>query len=551
MSDLDAEQRRSRTEAGGAAETLAERRLRRAIDVLPDGIVILDEERRYVLWNRRYAEIYHHSADLFAPGRRFEDTLRVGIARGAYPGAAGREEAWLAERLGLLNAPAGRHEQQLADGRWILIEEHRTPDDWVVGVRVDITEMKRRAQDLEAALQRVAESDQAKSRFLATMSHEIRTPLNGVIGIADVLSRTELSGEQRELVGTILDSARTLNHLLSDILEFSRLDAAKVTLASEPFELAELTARSAALFTPSAEAKGLKLMVEIDGALDVALVGDRARLGQILNNLLSNAVKFTERGVVTLRVDGDVRGSAAALAFTVRDTGIGFSPEEAERLFRPFEQADASTTRSYGGTGLGLTICRQLTAMMGGTLTAQSAPGRGSEFRLEVELPLAERRVQAEPEAPAAPAEMDWERPRRVLLAEDNATNRKVVQLMLGALDLELDWVEDGRQAVEAAERQAYDLILMDLHMPRMDGLEAIQAIRRREAEQGGGRTPIVVLSADVDEVQRRRTELAGADDHLGKPIRAEELLACLARRLAAPEEADQLRAGMTTGSRS
>src|SRR5690606_23083519 len=172
MDSLDAEQRRS-AETG---ETLNEQRLRRAIDVLPDGIVILDEERRYVLWNRRYAEIYHHSADLFAPGKKFEDTLRVGVARGAYPEAAGREEAWLAERLMLLNAPAGRHEQQLTDGRWILIEEHKTVDNWVVGVRVDITEMKQKAQALEAALVRVAESDRAKTRFLATMSHEIRTP---------------------------------------------------------------------------------------------------------------------------------------------------------------------------------------------------------------------------------------------------------------------------------------------------------------------------------------------------------------------------------------
>ncbi|HEX2559670.1 ATP-binding protein [Phenylobacterium sp.] len=549
MDNLDEGQRRSRTETDGAGGTLAEQRLRRAIDVLPDGVVILDEARRYVLWNRRYAEIYHHSADLFAPGRSFEDTLRTGVARGAYPAAAGQEESWLAQRLALLNDPAGRHEQQLADGRWILIEEHRTPDDWVVGVRVDITEMKQKTQALEAALDRVAESDKAKSRFLATMSHEIRTPLNGVIGIADVLLRTELSSEQRELVGTILDSARTLNHLLSDILEFSRLDAAKVTLASEPFEVAELAARCAALFTPAAEAKGLSLAVEVDSELDVAVLGDRARLGQVLNNLLSNAVKFTERGAVTLQVAGRARDAAAALVFTVRDTGMGFSPEESERLFKPFEQADASTTRSHGGTGLGLTICRQLTAMMGGTLMAQSAPGEGSAFRLELALPLAERADQA-PEPAAGPAQVQWEGAPRVLLAEDNAINRRVVQLMLAGLELELDWVEDGVQAVEAATRQAYDLILMDLHMPRMDGLAAIEAIRRREAEQGRGRTPIIVLSADVDEVQRRRTAVAGADDHLGKPLRAEELMACLARRLSAePVEAGQLRVGMTTGS--
>src|SRR5690606_25365685 len=267
-----------------------------------------------------------------------------------YPEAAGREEAWLAERLMLLNAPAGRHEQQLTDGRWLLIEEHKTVDNWVVGVRVDITEMKQKAQALEAALVRVAESDRAKTRFLATMSHEIRTPLNGVIGIADVLSRTGLSAEQQELVGAILDSARNLNHLLSDILEFSRLDAAKVTLTREPLDVAELARRSAALFAPSAQAKGLALSVDVETAPALAVVGDRARLGQILNNLLSNAVKFTDKVEIRLSVRGEARGDQAALSFTVSDTGVGFSPEECERLFRAFEQADTSTTRRHGGT---------------------------------------------------------------------------------------------------------------------------------------------------------------------------------------------------------
>ncbi|MDD3838574.1 MAG: ATP-binding protein [Phenylobacterium sp.] len=533
MDSLDAEQRRS----AETSETLNEQRLRRAIDVLPDGIVILDEERRYVLWNRRYAEIYHHSADLFAPGKKFEDTLRVGVARGAYPEAAGREEAWLAERLTLLNAPAGRHEQQLTDGRWILIEEHKTVDNWVVGVRVDITEMKQKAQALEAALVRVAESDRAKTRFLATMSHEIRTPLNGVIGIADVLSRTGLSAEQQELVGAILDSARTLNHLLSDILEFSRLDAAKVALTREPLDVAELARRSAALFAPSAQAKGLALSVDVETAPALAVVGDRARLGQILNNLLSNAVKFTDKGEIRLSVRGETRGDQAALTFTVSDTGVGFSPEECERLFRAFEQADTSTTRRHGGTGLGLTICRQLTELMGGRLTATSTPGEGSQFRLEVELPVAQAPARAA-EADEGPTARAWTRPPRVLLAEDNPTNRKVVQLMLGGLDLQLDWVEDGAAAVEAAGREAYDLILMDLHMPRMDGLEAIAEIRRTELRNGRARTPIVVLSADVDDAQRLRTAAVGADDHLGKPIRADELLGCLARQLcAAPED--------------
>src|SRR5690606_4335480 len=286
---------------------------------------------------------------------------------------------------------------------WILIEEHKTVDNWVVGVRVDITEMKQKAQALEAALVRVAESDRAKTRFLATMSHEIRTPLNGVIGIADVLSRTGLAAEQQGLVGASLDSARNLNHLLSDILEFSRLDAAKVTLTREPLDVAELARRSAALFAPSAQAKGLALSVDVETAPALAVVGDRARLGQILNNLLRNAVKFTDKGEIRLSVRGEARGDQAALSCTVSDTGVGFSPEECERLFGAFEQADTSTTRRHGGTGLGLTICRQLTELMGGRLTATSTPGEGSEFRLEVELPVAQAAARAA-EAAEGPA---------------------------------------------------------------------------------------------------------------------------------------------------
>src|SRR5690606_12377767 len=279
-----------------------------------------------------------------------------------------------------------------------------------------------------------------------------------------VLSRTGLAAEQQGVVGAILDSARNLNHLLSDILEFSRLDAAKVTLTREPLDVAELARRSAALFAPSAQAKGLALSVDVETAPALAVVGDRARLGQILNNLLSNAVKFTDKGEIRLSVRGEARGDQAALSFTVSDTGVGFSPEECERLFRAFEQADTSTTRRHGGTGLGLTICRQLTELMGGRLTATSTPGEGSEFRLEVELPVAQAAARAA-EAAEGPAATAWTRPPRVLLAEDNPTNRKVVQLMLGGLDLQLDWVEDGAAAVEAAGREAYDLILMDLHM--------------------------------------------------------------------------------------
>jgi CheY-like chemotaxis protein len=337
---------------------LARGRLRDAIEAIPEGVVFLDNEGRYILWNQRYAEIYHRTADLFQPGVKLADTLRVGVARGDYPDAIGREEEWLAERLAKLQNAAGhRHEQRVSDGRWLMIEERRTRDGGVIGLRVDITEMKQQAEALEHALAHAEAANRAKSEFLADMSHELRTPLNGVLGLAQALENTVLDAQQRTLLSEILASAGKLERLVTGLLDY--------------------------------------------GDADLAAAED--------------------------------------------------------------------------------------------THLAAPAPEGG--------------------------------RPVRVLLADDNPTNRKVIELMLGAADAHVVSVENGAEAVDAWRAGRFDVILMDLRMPVMDGLEAIRAIRAEELEKALPRSPIVVLSANTGPADRDASARAGADGHLGKPVRAEDLI--------------------------
>jgi signal transduction histidine kinase/ActR/RegA family two-component response regulator len=502
----------------------AEARLRAAIDAIPEGVVFLDAEGRYVLWNQRYAEIYHRSADLFRPGAKLIDTLRVGVERGDYPDAIGREEAWLAERAARLTNPQQRHEQRVSDGRWLMIEERRTSDGGLIGLRVDITDMKAQAAALETAVIRAEAASRAKNDFLANMSHEIRTPLNGILGLAEVLSRTHLDVSQRSMLKTMVASADALNQLLSDLLDFNRLEAGKIEIASEPFELGEAVSEAAALFAFQARAKGLDFEVRVADDARRVVLGDAARIKQILTNLLSNALKFTQSGRVTLTV---ARGALDDRCyFEVRDTGVGFEPRDAERLFDRFEQADGSITRKFGGTGLGLAICRQLAGLMGGMISAAGQPGVGAVFTLVVPLRAAETADETLPQRPAIAAAQPGA--LRVLVADDNPTNRMVAELILATVGASVTTVENGRQAVEATAASPFDVVLMDLQMPEMDGLTAIRAIRAREAHEGAARTPIVVLSANVMRDHVEASAAAGADGHIGKPFRAEDLIAAV-----------------------
>jgi signal transduction histidine kinase/ActR/RegA family two-component response regulator len=375
--------------------------------------------------------------------------------------------------------------------------------------------VRERTADLEKA-------NAEKSRFLANMSHELRTPLNGVIAVSQTLAGAQETPRNRELAELIVSSGRLLEQVLTDILDFSKIEAGEITLAEETFSLEAVVGRIGELHRASAEAKGLDYHWRVEPEAAGFYRGDSVRLTQVLSNLLSNAVKFTEAGSVNLTV----REDQSTLLFTIRDTGIGFDDEVKARLFRRFEQADASIRRRFGGTGLGLAISRSLVELMGGLVSVQSQPGRGSVFEVALWLPRAQ--AVADPEQ-NFDDEFSFEG-RRVLLAEDHPTNQKVIQLILDTMGIELDIVENGALALDRLKREAYDLVLMDMQMPELDGLAATQAFRAFEHEAGRPRTPVIMLTANAMDEHVQASLAAGANRHLSKPIQARDLLHAMAQ---------------------
>ncbi|MDX2192577.1 MAG: PAS domain-containing protein [Gemmatimonadales bacterium] len=447
--------------------------------------------------------------------------------------------AWRPVTEELLN----RHKD--GEERWVELSIVPVADEsgWFthwVSVQRDVTARRRAADAMEAALHRQRElalaaeaAARSKSEFLANMSHEIRTPMNGVLGTLDIVLGTPLEPDQRRLVETSYESARALLQVLDDILDFSKIEAGKLQLVREPFDLRRSVAHVLELFRQRAEPSGLSLTAELDPAIPARLAGDEGRLRQVLLNLVGNAVKFTHDGGVEVRASVQAEDAdGLLLRVEVEDSGIGLAPAAAARLFQPFEQADASTTRRYGGTGLGLTICRQLVAMMGGTIGVTSEEGIGSTFTFTVRLGRAED-AGAPEAAVAAPAPVTTGAAlagARVLLAEDHPINRMVALELLQPLGVLVDVAEDGAQAVQAAGRTAYDLVLMDCQMPVLDGFEAATAIRA--AEGAGRRVPIVALTANAMRGDRERCLAAGMDDHVAKPVTRQALLEALGRWL-------------------
>jgi signal transduction histidine kinase/AmiR/NasT family two-component response regulator len=409
---------------------------------------------------------------------------------------------------------------------------------WSLGMAAydDVTDARLLARAQEEARAAAEGANRAKSDFLAMMSHEIRTPLNGVLGMAQAMERDGLNAAQSERVQVIQQSGAALMRLLDDVLDISRLDAGRLQLEAHEFDLVVGLQAAHAAFAEQAAEKSLAFTLSIDPALEGTWRGDSGRVRQILCNLVSNALKFTHAGAVSVRA----APSAAGVRIEVADTGIGIAPDRVARLFEKFVQADASATRAYGGTGLGLAICHELTRAMGGAITVASAPGQGSTFSVELPLRHVES-ARAEAGDAVVPPVADGD--LRVLAAEDNAVNRMVLKALLAQFGVEPTLVENGAEAVRAWESAHWDLILMDVQMPVMDGPTAAMTIRAREALSGRARTPILAVTANTMAHQVASYRAAGLDDVVSKPIKAGELMQAIVIALASEPEEDALRA--------
>jgi PAS domain S-box-containing protein len=426
------------------------------------------------------------------------------------------------------------------DGHYCPLEwRARRSGDLVFAVGRDVTERLRNEAEMQAAQQAAEAANRAKTDFLANMSHEIRTPLNGVIGVIAALGQTELTPAQREMVALIQTSGATLERLVSDILDVSKIEAGRLTIEERAFDLEAELGGLLDITRIRADEKGLAFRVVREASARGAFRGDSIRIKQVLGNLLSNALKFTSRGEVVARIavaDPVQAGEPSRLTLQVSDTGVGFDPELAAVLFQRFSQADTTITRRFGGTGLGLSISKTLVEMMGGQITAESQPGRGSLFK--VMIPLTRTKALHERAGPGDAAVPPERRDGlRVLLAEDHLVNQKVVQLILAPSGAELTVVENGALAVEAFKAAPYDLVLMDMQMPVMDGLAATRLIRAHERDAAPGeRVPIVMLSANAMAHHRRDALAAGADLHVSKPVTAVSLMAGIDQALDAGE---------------
>ncbi len=481
------------------------------------------------------------AALLFAEGRTREGFQRLEAYHRALDiQTARRFSAGIGQVTGDMQEQLAERRRQLDTARTNtrLQKDVISSQRWIVGIAVLfiltaaglLIWQWRSAGHLRLARRAAEAASRSKSDFLANMSHEIRTPLNGVVAMADALSRSDLGPREREMVDIVRSSSGTLERLLSDILDTAKIESGQITIEPGPFHLADVVRETAALWRTKAEAKGVSLEIEIPAQAERLVHGDAVRIRQVLTNLVSNALKFTAAGEVRLSVED---AADDRVRFTVSDTGVGFEPEQKARIFGRFHQADGSITRRFGGTGLGLTISRDLAELMGGVLDCESQPGVGSRFWFEAPLPLAEAAGAGASPGPDADAGAVG---LRILLADDHPANRKVIEVLLSGTDADLVCVADGQEALDAFRDGVFDLVLMDMQMPVMDGLTATAGIRAIEAGRGGGRTPVLMLTANAmpDHIEAGRQ--AGSDGHLAKPVTMATLFAGISQVLAVAE---------------
>ncbi len=499
--------------------------LRGSIDALDEAFVLYDPQDRLVLCNDKYREVYSEVAHLIVPGALFEDIIRAGAELGQYSAAVGRVDEWVKERVAAHLGGNATLIQRQANGRTLRIVERKLADGHIVGFRIDIT-------DLVDATDAAQAASRAKSQFLANMSHEIRTPMNAILGMLTLLRKTELSARQADYAVKSEGAAQALLRLLNDILDFSKIEAGKMTLDPQPFGFEQILNNLSVILSTSTGHKPVEVLFDIDAALPVQLVGDAMRLQQVLLNLGGNAVKFTEQGEVVLRV-GVIEQSrdAVTLRISVRDSGIGIAPENQARIFKGFTQAEASTTRRFGGTGLGVAISQRLVSLMGAELELQSTPGEGSCFFFTLTLPVCNTGP-----IKRAPSLGAGEPPPRVLIIDDNPTAREVLQRTCQSLGWTADTCEGGAAALARLQtahvsETPYQAIFVDWQMPGMDGWQTVQALR--ESEEVATTTMIAMVTGTGREtlLQRSQSDQALLDDYLVKPLTASMLLQSLQKK--------------------
>ena len=487
-------------------------RLRTATNAMPSALALFDAKERLVVWNTTFEMV-------MGPHRkRVREGMPLSVMAAALP-TPSDERLAAAAKDGALPREQNRTEFPVPGNLWIRVDRVPTADGGLLTLGTDITEIRKSAAQLADALDRAEAANRSQSEFLATMSHEIRTPLNGVLGMAQAMQRDALSPAQLGRLEVIQSAGEVLLALLNNVLDISKIESGKIELEDSVLDSAALGASVQSTFGALAAEKGVSLELEVTPAADGSWRGDPVRIRQILQNLVSNAIKFTERGSVSISIDHD----GQVLLLRVTDTGVGIALDHQARIFERFAQADASTTRRYGGSGLGLAICKALVDLMGGEIALASAPDCGASFT--VSLPLERSSESAVAGAHASSIAVAPAQSLKILAAEDHAINQLVLKTLLGQLGLDPVVVKNGEEALRAWEAEHWDVILMDVQMPVMDGPTATRRIRELERQTGQPRTPIIALTANAMAHHAAEYAACGMDGLVSKPIKLTDLI--------------------------
>ncbi|GGP37478.1 GAF domain-containing hybrid sensor histidine kinase/response regulator [Shewanella saliphila] len=496
-----------------------ERRFRDAIEALGDGFIIFDKQQNVAVYNEKFISMYPKLSKILRKGTSYKELRLNDTVRG------------LVKDPQFLDVDDIRHNEperiiELTDGRWIKIVERPMRDGGIVGFHIDITDIKRNEIALIEARQKAETANLVKSKFLANVSHEVRTPLNGIMGLLDVMLDDEsLSSEQQFYLSTMLESSNSLLKILNDILDVSKIEAGKLILISEPFELNATLESAGRLMSTNAKSSGLALDIALPNS-ELSLLGDKGRLRQLVLNILSNAIKFTNQGKVSLTATYEhISDLEVNVIIRITDTGIGIPKSMLNHVLEPFTQVDTSARKQHAGTGLGLAISNNLVKLMHGTLNIDSEEQLGTQICITLPFPLA-KPIKMSSQALIENLHVKA-KDLSILLADDDKTNQLVMKALFANVNYTIDIVNDGVEAVCAAQQKQYDIILMDIYMPNMDGMSASKHIRANSLSSA---TPIIAFTANAMEGDKQRFLEAGMDDYISKPINKITLLNILSK---------------------